>query len=367
MMRSSEIFVQVDDDDHQNKHHYSNNNKQTSTPREGSRFHYNNNNNNNKEVLKMTIKQEDIDQLTCMGFPQSAAVEALQITSGNLEMAINHLLSGGVESSSNNNNNNTTTTITASLAGSVVAAPPAELSGSTDAMAAKAGGVLRGSTSQYTYADVGRSACTCIALTAASIFLQDQNVTSTFLDTMIAQGVENYQKLISSGQTGVEHLSAEEVLQKDQQGQLFHVKTIGGGNDVIRQGVLSHDFHNPMGMKALLEGIRFDRHNNRKVGSTKNDVDDDEWIVVLITKTPETVLVCFPPDSISPAPYWLIDSHPRPQLGLDTSYAKLHSSLDTLLLSLDAIFPPTDLGPDVPEMMAIMYNSFDLYPLERRK
>jgi hypothetical protein len=303
----------------------------------------------------MTIKQEDIDQLICMGFPQSAAVESLQITSGNLEMAVNHLLSGGAESSISN---------TASFAGSVVAAPLTELSGSTDAMAAKAGGVLRGSTSQYTYADIGRSACTCIALTAASMFLQDQNVTPTFLDTMIAQGVENYQKLISSGQTDVEHLSAEEVLQKDQQGQFFHVKTIGGGNDAIYQGVLSHDFHNPMGMKALLEGIRFDRHTNRKVGSTN---DDDEWIVILITKTPETVLVCFPPDSISPAPYWLIDSHPRPQLGLDTSYAKLHPSLDTLLLSLQAVFPPTDLGPDVPEMMAIMYNSFDLYPLERRK
>jgi len=276
-----------------------------------------------------------------------------------VELAVNHLLSGGAVAF-------------AAAPSATPVAPLAELSGSTDVMIAKAGGVLRGSTSQYTFADAGRSACTCIALTAASMFLRDQNVTSSFLDRMIAEGVENYQKLVlSSGEesnqsSSVEHLSAEEILQKDK-GILFPVQSsIGSGSSgAIHQGVLSHDLENPLGMKALLEGIHNDFYQTRKRNGDPGG--NDEWIVVLITKTPETVLVCLPADSVSPPSYWLIDSHPRPQLGLDTSYAKLHSTMDTLLLSLQSIFPPTDLGPDVPEMMAMMYNSFDLYPLERKK
>jgi hypothetical protein len=63
----------------------------------------------------------------------------------------------------------------------------------------------------------------------------------------------------------------------------------------------------------------------------------------------------------------LIDSHPRAaHLGADGSYAKPHPNLVSLLQSLQAIFPPTELGPDIPEMMAMMYNSFDMYPLQMK-
>jgi hypothetical protein len=34
-----------------------------------------------------------------------------------------------------------------------------------------------------------------------------------------------------------------------------------------------------------------------------------------------------------------------------------------LVQSLEAIYPVTELGSDVPEMMQMMYNSFDVYPL----
>lgn len=296
----------------------------------------------------MPLNDTDIAQLTAMGFPLQDAKEALQITSGDLEMAVNHLLSGGAATA-------------AATGTSFMIAPPAEppsIPGTTD-MAAKAGGVLRGSTSQYSVPE-GRSACTCIALTGASMFLQDPNVTSDFLDQMIAEGVQNYRRLSSSvDSSSVEHLSAEEVLQKDSgEHKVFPLETVGG----IRQGILSHQMNHPLGMKALLEGIRHELA--LQPGFDKND---DQWTCILITKTPETIFICFPPDSVSPSSYWLIDSHPRPQLGLGTSYAKIHPSLDGLVMSLHAIFPPTDLGSDVPEMMTMMYNSFDLYPLRLSK
>ena len=45
------------------------------------------------------------------------------------------------------------------------------------------------------------------------------------------------------------------------------------------------------------------------------------------------------------------------------AYAKLHDNLNDLIDTIQIIFPPTALDPDIPEMMAMMYNSFDLYPL----
>ena len=291
-----------------------------------------------------TIKEEeDIKQLCAMGFPESQAKEALQVSDGNLEIAVNYLLGGGLPAG-----------IGASVSGPAAAAPLAEPPSGSQSMAAIAKGLITCGTSQYNV-DNGRSACTCIALTTASHFLENQNVDSKFLNEMITQGVTNYQTL-STGGSNVEHLSAEEVLSKDTNRSIFQVENILGG---VRQGILSNDSNHPLGMKSLLQGIR---HEFSSLGK-----GDNEWLCVLITKTPETVLVCFPPDSISPSSYWLLDSHPRPQLGVQSAYAKLHPNLDQLLLSLMAIFPATELGPDIPEMMAMLYNSFDFYPLIRKK
>jgi hypothetical protein len=291
----------------------------------------------------MAIHEQDVVQITSMGFPDAQAREALGVSNGSLEMAVNYLLGGGAPAS-------------APVPASAPAAAAAAASNAS--MNISSGGLVRCSMSQYSVEN-GRSACTCIALTAASQFLQNQDVSPSFLETMISQGVQNYQQLStssSSSNNNVEHMSAEEVLQKDQ-GLFQEVTSLGG---FIRQGILSQDVHHPMGLKSLLEGLRHEEHR--------------EWMCVLITKTPETVLLCFPPDdntvsrpSSSSSEYWLIDSHPRPHLGLESAYATRHASLDSLLMSLHAIFPCTDLGPDVPEMMAVMYNSFDLYPLILKK
>ncbi|KAL3943791.1 MAG: hypothetical protein SGBAC_002120 [Bacillariaceae sp.] len=267
-----------------------------------------------------------------MGFDEARSRDALASANGNVETAVNILLG-------------------------VVPAPPAASSTSTAASpsAANVGDMIVCPTSQYTVDD-GRSACTCIALTAATNFLQtssgsDSSVTlnADFLQKMITKGVQNYQTL--SSVSPVEHLSAEEVLQKDQ-GKCFPLSVNGG----IRQGILSNDAYHPMGMQALLEGIQQEQQQVQ--------FNTASYIAVLITKTPETVLVCLPVPAGS-GPCWLIDSHPRAaQLGADGSYAKPHPNLASLLLSLQLIFPPTELGPDIPEMMAMMYNSFDMYPLQ---
>jgi hypothetical protein len=280
----------------------------------------------------MTIQEDAVAMLTAMGFEASQATEALMICGGNIEQAANYLLTGGVVSQGNNN------------------ARGAESDHSSLQTQPR---MVHSSMSQYTV-NQGKSACTCISLATAEKFLENSNtadpvqaVCSELLQDIITSGVAAYQRLQSSSRgSSVEHISAEEVLAAG----AFPSLSLQGG---IRQGILSHDdANNPQGLLQQLTDCR----------------SATGWTCVLITKTPETVLVCLPPYSSNNAgteDFLLLDSHPRPQqFGAQGSYARIHDSMQGLAQSLSSIFPVTDLGPDIPEMMAIMYNSFDLYPLQ---
>lgn len=329
----------------------------------------------------MTVRNEDVAQLTSMGFPEKDARNALLGTGGNLEMAINGLLSG-------NNFGG----------GGRTADDPFASSNDGTSSNNDADSLVRGSTSQYTYGSDGRSACTCIALTAADLVVNattaDSSVLTTgFLDRAIQQGVARYtilrSALASSGSSSVEHLSADEVLQKDDANnntRIFDIQlSAAGGGHGIRQGALSRDTEHPLGMKYVLKGlvddIRIERRERLQRKSTTDGTSGagpSPMICILLTKSPETVLLCLPnvdeqqQDTTTnehhpTSKYWLVDSHPRPQLfhGAEASYAKPHDTFDSLLQSLRKVFPFMDLGPDVPPMMADMYNMFDLYALEK--
>ncbi len=326
----------------------------------------------------MTVRSEDVAQLTSMGFPEKDARNALLGTGGNLEMAINGLLSG-------NNFGG----------GGRAADDPFASSHDGTSSNNDANSLVRGSTSQYTYGSDGRSACTCIALTAADLVANattaDGSVLTTeFLDRAIQQGVARYtilrSALASSGSSSVEHLSADEVLQKDDANnntRIFDIRlSAAGGGQGLRQGALSRDIEHPLGMKYVLKGLVDDVRTERRERMQSKSTDGpgpSPMICILLTKSPETVLLCLPnvdeqrqdttTNKYQPtSKYWLVDSHPRPQLfhGAEASYAKPHDTFDSLLQSLRNVFPFMDLGPDIPPMMADMYNMFDLYALEKR-
>jgi hypothetical protein len=295
-----------------------------------------------------------VAQLTAMGFETGPVNEALRLSNGNLEQAVNLLLSG-------------------SLAEDVVVAagsPSSDIGGTSPAFFGP-GGMVLGPMSQYSV-EQGRSACTCIALTAASMFLHHPSVTPDLLQSMIVEGVRHYESLLSASATSstsgetIEHMSAEDVLMQDSSSSpstsstsRFAVQLVTSIG--VRQGMLTNDPHYELGLRNLLGSFRLQQHPS------------NEWMAVLMTKTPETVLLLFPPPQSSQSEslsFWLIDSHPRSSAqlpGADMAYGKPHTNLDELCATLNTIFPAMDLGPDVPEMMGMMYNSFDLYPLTRRK
>lgn len=272
--------------------------------------------------------------LSAMGFDRSAAETALTVCNGNVEAAANFLLSGGTDDPSSSS--------PFIQHQSISDEPPS------------AGTMIVASSSQYSF-DNGRSACTCMALQMAKTFLTQitavgdalQVVRPEFMDQSLPQGVQVYESIAKNSSD--EHLSAEQALpyflkENDMQQE--------GG---IVNGLLSNDTSHPLGLSQLL------RQNQQQ----------SRWCCIIITKTPETVLVCLPPrDTVATGNshnFVLLDSHPRPHLWAQATqaYAKCHTRLEDLLHSLQAIFPVVDLGNDIPELMAAMYNSFDLYVLTR--
>ena len=279
-------------------------------------------------------------ELISMGFDPEQCQAALQRTGGNLEQAVNLLLTspGGIVSSE---------------------APPQASSVAGDSDSVR---MVHATLSQYAV-DNGRSACTCIALKAAGEILTQLTpspissnsssapapsvaftdiVTPDLLKMSILGGVEIYNnmKLIDAS---VEHKSAEEVL------------TLGAfpllrQEGPVMQGMLSNDANAGLGLNSLVSASQ----------------DETKWTCVVITKPPETVLVVLSPSTAATPIFALVDSHPRPQqFGAEQGYARIHSTLSGLILSLNTIFPCTDLGPDIPELIAAMYNQFDLYRFRR--
>jgi len=295
-------------------------------------------------------------QLMEMGFDAAQAQEALTVCQGNMERAVEYLFSGG--SGGAGGDPPTFSAGPMADATSTSTQPqvlsPSQYHDVTTAI------------SQYSL-DHGRSACTCIALTAAQDFLRlhsslgpndpPPGLTPDFLHSVITSGVQTYQHFQNAGVGGglVEHMSAEEVLgmvasSGGTMTELSQLQLTPGG---IRQGILTGPAD--MGMYVLLQACR-------------QDAPADAWLAVVITKTPETVVACLPPQG-SNHQFVLMDSHPRPGVveSHGGAYARTVTSLRDLVTHLESILPSTELGPDIPEMMAQMYNSFDLYPLVLKK
>eukprot|EP00956_Cyclotella_meneghiniana_P016399 scaffold25888_cov49-Cyclotella_meneghiniana.AAC.3 len=284
--------------------------------------------------------------LISMGFNEAQARDALSVCSSNLDRAIDFLLGGGG------------------------ATADATCSHNTSSSAATDRTIVHSEVSQYSLLS-SKSACTSIALTLASRILSELRVrttnndehslkniiTSSFLNETIMQGMKSYDDLQKSNSLDVEHLSVEEILRLSAgSNRLFTTMKLLEHSP--RQGILSSSTDNPIGLQSILSACRSDASN------------EQSYVAVVVTKPPETVLIMLPPLNATAAHqnYVLLDSHPRPSNFTphhpSGSYALFHSDLQSLVRSLEEIFPVVDLGSDVNEMMAMMYNSFDVYPFE---
>jgi hypothetical protein len=303
-----------------------------------------------------------VTRLTEMGFTESKALEALAVCSGNVNGAATYLIATAVQAAP-------------FAATSMSPMPILSMSLSSSS---KDPVLTQGPISQYSIEN-GRSACTCIALTAADKFLTHPDLTKlspTFLHDIVVSGIASYMFLLQAsmipslvmggpsthpvGDDAVEHFSAEQVMtsntgtMKDPTRLFSCLRQIGP----VRQGVLNRDVLNGIGLPSMMHDCW-----------TDGQCDEDSWTAVIVTKTPETLLVLLPPLSTPEQDqrFILIDSHPRPNLvsfGVQAptqAYARVHSSLEDLVLALGQILPITQLEDS---MINILYNSFDLYVIQ---
>jgi hypothetical protein len=301
-----------------------------------------------------SYSDSDITMLMSMGFDRNQSIRALNVC-GNVERAIDSLLSGrdcggsGIVGSGNANEGTN---------------------------------CVHSNISQYSDASLGRSACTAIALTMACNLLKETTaaattihnpeglISSMFLESSIWEGISLHSVLRGSRKSdGVEHSSVDELLHACES----YSMNVDDGDDLNNnynasknilstlqqigephQGIISNSSDHLLGLEAILNLCQ----------------DRQSYIAVVITKPPETVLVLLPPRVSSSSSYILLDSHPRSQLSPHCpagSYALIHPTLTGLVASLKQIFPVTDLGDDVPEMMSMMYNSFECIKFKRRE
>ena len=286
----------------------------------------------------MASTDESISLIMSMGFDSSQVQQALLICGGNVERAVECLLSGNMKIGGGGG----TTTINNN----------SQLS------------IVQSDISQYSNPLVGRSACTAIALTLAyNCNINSQHaspesvIDSTLLSKSINDGIHLYSELCTNNSSGVEHSSVEDILAASSGRDNVIISSLKLLSNSPRQGLLSNSSSNQMGLESLLTQCQLD--------------SSDSYIAVIITKPPETILVILPNQHAATntnAKFILIDSHPRPQQLAPHfptgSYALFHPTLSSLVSSLKEIFPITELGDGIPELMQMMYNSFDVYPFE---
>ena len=210
----------------------------------------------------------------------------------------------------------------------------------------------------------GRSACTCIALRAASDLLyllsradrssdMKRLMTQECLESIIIKGCNDYHSLQKKRQSHLAddhiHMSAEDVLEAAHDSDVSYQIT---STCDVRQGILNHP----------VIGIHQTLCDCHQESGLKNS---SVWTAIVFTKVPETVCVLLPPLSsrdMNEQKFLLLDSHPRPSLGIHGGYALFFNSLDALTQKLSIIFPAVDLGND--DFMSQMYNAFDAYSFQ---
>lgn len=204
--------------------------------------------------------------------------------------------------------------------------------------------LVRLNISQYTFQDMGSSACTVIASSMLQYLLVElhrqsdvafqQSLHPDRLANVISEGVAKFHT-ISGGRADIQHLAVDEL------GPAFFtdVKQSGLG---FFQGLLTD--------ATAFESL---------VHEAQSMAEPDKYIGIVITKPPESVMIIIPPANREGGHYIFFDSHSRPQDGLQGSYLIRSTSKDRIIRQLKHVFPAFDPSLLEGDAMGMMYNMFE--------
>ena len=207
------------------------------------------------------------------------------------------------------------------------------------------------SISQYTFSEAGSSACTAIAGSVLKLLLEqlEEGFLVTNKETLcsaVFSGVQYYQSLPPAQHS---HLSVDEL------GPLMITLE---SSDAVFGGPIQGMLSSHRSFEEL-----FDQARSRATSTGK-------YIGIIITKPPETVCVILPPSDAAAGgsvqnegKFIFFDSHSRPQLGYSGSYMVVSSTQAGIIQRLRAIFPPLPIefgaAGGQNDYMQLMYNMFE--------
>ena len=201
--------------------------------------------------------------------------------------------------------------------------------------------IIHSTISQYALGAVGTSACTAIALHAAHALLplleSGAPLTAASLDAAVRAGV------------AVAALGAGNHLDFPTAWALAGLdsalEALNAGAEA--QGLLT----TPESLEELAAAAR--------AAAAARGARAGAHVAVVLTKPPETVCLCLPPEGSDGGRFVLFDSHPRP--GLPNAYALECGGVGELLGRVRELFPPLppEGGGDEALMAVMMYNMFE--------
>lgn len=201
--------------------------------------------------------------------------------------------------------------------------------------------------------EVGSSSCTPIAATMANMFLKklhigDLNNLEPLLAEATFSGIARYSS-VNADPAVKAHMTVEEFLLQTPEISK-NLRKIDGPNQAL--------LTNPNSFQDMF--VEMVNNAMKSIPSTSSV----EYLSVIITKPPETVVVFLPivrnvADETNSQKYYFFDSHSRPELNIHGSYLVTSKSLDKIVRRLKMIFPPLVSSNEDENYMTWMYNSFE--------
>jgi hypothetical protein len=292
----------------------------------------------------------NVQEMMSMGYSSQQAQQALAVSHGDLDQAINFLLMGEsrtgflmeLESSFSVNDDGDLAFAAAlqhaELSSNQQPHRPESAMYHASGMRNDANVPKMVATQSFLMTPEAGPFCTCMA---ASKFLNGGVMTSEGLNDMMQGGTELYRKT-----SGNSEYSIEKVLKKFGKSNL-KIEAVVKGEEEPKNGVfMEHDLKHNTGLRTLMAQCRMEQETG--------------WGVILLeTQTDSFCLTLAPKGSKNK--FWLFDFTPRPMFRVPGAYARVHSSLLSLEESLESILKIMS------ETQQREFVSFALYTIKKTK
>jgi len=268
----------------------------------------------------------NLEELVGMGYDRRHAEQALSVSGGDMDQAINFLLMGESRSefipqsdsslSRNAEQNNDTdlslaTALQQEELNQQIRQPESGMYRPTSTHRGEVPRMV--ATDSFLTTPGSGPFCTCVA---ASIFLDGGFITAESLNSMLQGGIELFRK--ANGNTK----SIDKILSKFGKSRLG-IEAVAKNDEEPKQGVfMEHDLKHNVGLRKLIAQCRIQQEAG--------------WGILLLETDTDSFCIAMPPKGTTNK-FWYFDFLPRSQFRVPGAYARVHNSMLQMEESLESI------------------------------